>query len=279
MQFHSLTFPYRRTTYVLWFYYSDHLAKDSMASLRNSEVMEKEKAGYSKRSITENENEESPKRPTTIIDEEVECAGFLQKLTSSGAEENPDNTIGTAKKTSRNSGRELTDNVIKQVHLSSINALKTDPSQNVVVTEGGPYASKTGPEEIEKDSKLNVVLQRLSEYNKSLHNTQQTSNDSERHLVGTLENELADIITLMQNERVSQSQEITKLQAEIQRLNNVIDTYQKQLTALEKENSNTRGSRTSRRSNDSISRHENDSIISLEPRRNTILEAKMKGLE
>jgi len=199
-----------------------------------------------------NENE-------NIIGEGIQYSTILHKLNNSinDNENIQENEIN--KKQSRNDGRGLSDNIIQHIHLSSIAALKTDRSNNI----NAPASSETGvfgtkSENEEKDSKLNIVLKRINEY-KSLRNSEQMSHDSERHLVGTLENELADIITLFQNENIAKSQEINKLNQEVMRLNKIIERQS---------------------ASQPISDNNIDSVkTSRDSKSNSVHEAKIKGLE
>ena len=78
--------------------------------------------------------------------------------------------------------------------------------------------------------RLDVALKRLSEYNRELSRSRHLPKDSGYKLVGTLESELADIISLLQGERVAQSEEIVKLNAEIHKLNKKVHRQSKDST-------------------------------------------------
>lgn len=81
------------------------------------------------------------------------------------------------------------------------------------------------------DSRLSAVLQRLSDYKSG------KADESGGQLVGSLEDELADIISLFQNERVTQAQEIQRLKTEVGRLNGIAVIRRSQPQAEAKEES------------------------------------------
>lgn len=127
-----------------------------------------------------------------------------------------------------NNCHETSGNVIQgtaRTLLSSIPALRTERSQARDVTETGVFGTKAGGDSDSTEhsrhvSRLSEVLQKLSEYRSAQQ--QQPEGESGRVLVGSLENELADIIALFQDERTTQAQEIARLHAEVGRLNSVL---------------------------------------------------------
>eukprot|EP00826_Nyctotherus_ovalis_P036089 TRINITY_DN3173_c0_g1_i1.p1 TRINITY_DN3173_c0_g1~~TRINITY_DN3173_c0_g1_i1.p1 ORF type:complete len:470 (+),score=100.79 TRINITY_DN3173_c0_g1_i1:67-1410(+) len=103
--------------------------------------------------------------------------------------------------------------LMKSIRDAQINSINPNPVGATGTFGTQPFSTDRS------SSRLDTALKRLNEYNKELSRSRHAPHDSGYQLVGTLENELADIISLLQSERVAQSEEITKLNAEIHKLN------------------------------------------------------------
>ena len=116
-------------------------------------------------------------------------------------------------------GMENSDSFNKHLYSANIKELQSegsikDTQINLNLNAGGilkPLLTERN------NTKLDEALKRLNEYNKELSKYQ------DNELIEVLESEVADIISLLQSERVVQYEEINRLNKEIQRLNKIID--------------------------------------------------------
>lgn len=173
----------------------------------------------------------------TSLNAGTTCATLLDSTREAGFANNKCENIllenqEESQSLSRNNSKQLTseENNLQggletgKMLLSSIRQLKTDRSHIATASndlETTNANSGKNNQDVNKkqtqDNKLNQVLQKLSDY-KSGRSSQQNEQD----LVCSLENELADIISIFQNERVGQSQEIEKLSKELKRLHSIL---------------------------------------------------------
>jgi len=93
---------------------------------------------------------------------------------------------------------------------------KDMPSRSVIATDRFKHTEPLLGDT--RDSKLDQALQKFHKDNRLSKREQ----NSEQKLVGTLERELTDIIALFQNERAAQTETISKLTKEIERLNKTL---------------------------------------------------------
>ena len=113
----------------------------------------------------------------------------------------------------------------ENTHLSSTNLITTDRLKYInPVTENGMLETKVilgNTKDSNREKNLYKINDEKSKY------SQLPAHANNKNLVGTLETEVAEIITLFQNERNSQSETISKLNKEVERLNKEIIRDQK----------------------------------------------------